>query len=63
MILPTLPQIYLIYRLRKERSVTNVFIVSLTVTDILMGSLGIPFSAIAITYKRDWKFGNVSLAM
>ena len=48
-------------RLRNERSVTTVFTCSLTLTDISMGCMGIPFSAIAMAQHRRWIFKDVSL--
>ena len=47
-------------RLRNERSVTTVFTCSLTLTDISMGFMGIPFSAIAMSQQRRWIFKDVS---
>nr|XP_033783478.1 histamine H2 receptor [Geotrypetes seraphini] len=41
---------------RKLRSLTNCFIVSLAITDLLLGFLVLPFSAINLLYE-EWPFG------
>lgn len=50
--------IYVIYRFRNLRTVTNFFIVNLAVADLLINMLCLPFT-LAYTLYGEWKFGQV----
>lgn len=50
--------IYVIYRFKNLRTVTNFFIVNLAVADLLVGMLCLPFT-LAYTLYGEWKFGQV----
>ncbi|XP_041049743.1 histamine H2 receptor-like [Carcharodon carcharias] len=44
---------------RKLQNHTNYFIVSLAVTDLLLGLLVLPFSAISELLESEWPFGDI----
>lgn len=50
--------IYVIYRFKNLRTVTNFFIVNLAVADLLVNMLCLPFTLIYTLYG-EWKFGQV----
>ncbi|XP_061882052.1 neuropeptide Y receptor type 2 [Entelurus aequoreus] len=50
--------IYVVYRFRTLRTVTNFFIVNLAVADLLVNTLCLPFT-LAYTLYGEWMFGRV----
>lgn len=50
--------IYVIYRFKNLRTVTNFFIVNLAVADLLVNMLCLPFTLVYTLYG-EWKFGQV----
>uniref|UniRef100_A0A3Q3LM06 Neuropeptide Y receptor type 2 n=1 Tax=Mastacembelus armatus TaxID=205130 RepID=A0A3Q3LM06_9TELE len=50
--------IYVVYKFKNLRTVTNFFIVNLAVADLLMNMLCLPFT-LAYTLYGEWKFGQV----
>lgn len=50
--------IYVVYRFRSLRTVTNFFIANLAVADLLVNALCLPFTLMA-TLSGQWKFGQV----
>lgn len=50
---------YLVHSATRMRSVTNFFIVNLSVGDMLMTLLCIPFSFISVLVLRYWPFGDI----
>ncbi|XP_076585401.1 neuropeptide Y receptor type 2 [Chaetodon auriga] len=50
--------IYVVYKFRNLRTVTNFFIVNLAVADLLVNTLCLPFTLIYTLYD-EWKFGQV----
>ncbi|CAL9699940.1 unnamed protein product [Knipowitschia caucasica] len=50
--------IYVVYRFRNLRTVTNFFIVNLAVADLLVNTLCLPFTLVYTLYG-EWMFGQV----
>ncbi|KAM4603275.1 neuropeptide Y receptor type 2 [Polymixia lowei] len=50
--------IYVVYKFKTLRTVTNFFIVNLAVADLLVNTLCLPFTLIYTLYG-EWKFGQV----
>lgn len=50
--------IYVIYRFKTLRTVTNFFIANLAVADLLVNALCLPFTLV-YTLQGEWKFGSV----
>ncbi|XP_070684444.1 neuropeptide Y receptor type 2 [Pempheris klunzingeri] len=50
--------IYVVYKFKNLRTVTNFFIVNLAVADLLVNTLCLPFTLIYTLYD-EWKFGQV----
>ncbi|KAI5087865.1 neuropeptide Y receptor type 2, partial [Silurus meridionalis] len=50
--------IYVVYKFRNLRTVTNFFIANLAVADLLVNALCLPFTLMA-TLSGEWKFGQV----
>ncbi|XP_071770567.1 neuropeptide Y receptor type 2 [Centroberyx gerrardi] len=50
--------IYVVYKFKNLRTVTNFFIVNLAVADLLVNTLCLPFTLIYTLYG-EWKFGQV----
>ncbi|RXN10772.1 neuropeptide Y receptor type 2-like protein [Labeo rohita] len=50
--------IYVVYKFKTLRTVTNFFIANLAVADLLVNTLCLPFT-LAYTLLREWKFGQV----
>ncbi|XP_029382538.1 neuropeptide Y receptor Y2, like [Echeneis naucrates] len=50
--------IYVIYRFKTLRTVTNFFIANLAVADLLVNTLCLPFTLV-YTLQGEWKFGSV----
>ncbi|XP_041790159.1 neuropeptide Y receptor type 2 [Chelmon rostratus] len=50
--------IYVVYKFRNLRTVTNFFIVNLAVADLLVNTLCLPFTLVYTLYD-EWKFGQV----
>ncbi|XP_071390587.1 neuropeptide Y receptor type 2 [Centroberyx affinis] len=50
--------IYVVYKFRNLRTVTNFFIVNLAVADLLVNTLCLPFTLVYTLYG-EWKFGQV----
>lgn len=50
--------IYVVYKFRTLRTVTNFFIANLAVADLLVNTLCLPFT-LAYTLLGQWKFGQV----
>ncbi|KAF7646536.1 hypothetical protein LDENG_00185660 [Lucifuga dentata] len=53
--------IYIIYRFKTLRTVTNFFIANLAVADLLVNTLCLPFTLVytLLSDWNDWKFGSV----
>ncbi|XP_019951007.1 neuropeptide Y receptor Y2, like [Paralichthys olivaceus] len=49
--------IYVIYRFKTLRTVTNFFIANLAVADLLVNTLCLPFTLV-YTLQEEWKFGS-----
>lgn len=54
--------IYVVYKFKNLRTVTNFFIVNLAVADLLVNVLCLPFT-LAYTLYVEWKFGQVMCFM
>ncbi len=50
--------IYVVYKFKTLRTVTNFFIANLAVADLLVNTLCLPFT-LAYTLLKEWKFGQV----
>ncbi|XP_071361217.1 neuropeptide Y receptor type 2 [Trachinotus anak] len=50
--------IYVVYKFKNLRTVTNFFIVNLAVADLLVNTLCLPFTLVYTLYG-EWKFGQV----
>ncbi|XP_029911073.1 neuropeptide Y receptor type 2 [Myripristis murdjan] len=50
--------IYVVYKFKNLRTVTNFFIVNLAVADLLVNTLCLPFTLVYTLYG-EWKFGKV----
>ncbi|XP_069386013.1 neuropeptide Y receptor type 2 [Paralichthys olivaceus] len=50
--------IYVVYKFKNLRTVTNFFIVNLAVADLLVNTLCLPFTLV-YTLFEEWKFGQV----
>lgn len=50
--------IYVVYKFKNLRTVTNFFIVNLAVADLLVNTLCLPFTLVNTLYG-EWKFGQV----
>ncbi|XP_056443224.1 neuropeptide Y receptor type 2 [Gadus chalcogrammus] len=50
--------IYVVYKFKTLRTVTNFFIVNLAVSDLFMNTLCLPFTLVHTLYG-EWKFGRV----
>ncbi|XP_041642210.1 neuropeptide Y receptor type 2 [Cheilinus undulatus] len=50
--------IYVVYKFKNLRTVTNFFIVNLAVADLLVNTLCLPFTLVQTLYG-EWKFGQV----
>ncbi|CAB1443252.1 unnamed protein product [Pleuronectes platessa] len=50
--------IYVVYKFKNLRTVTNFFIVNLAVADLLVNTLCLPFTLVNTLYG-EWKFGHV----